>query len=207
MNLISKERAQAFAEALLANHGNATAAARALEYDAPQANGHRMARHPLVLASLAPLAQAHLNSLTPKAIQTLNSLLSTGSAYVRLEAAKDILDRNGVGTSREPPRSQQLVVNINLQPSTHALLDVTSSAVLDDGTPSTVEEKVPLENPGPLLPSTSPAHDFSLGVPDGSEGLSNPLGIRNEADLEAEKDLGKERGAAGGGSEFVLDIE
>ena len=44
----------------------------------------------------------------------LAALLSTGSPYVRLEAAKDILDRNGVGTAHEPPRSQQLVVNINL---------------------------------------------------------------------------------------------
>ena len=35
MELISKERAQAFAEALILHHGNATAAARSLEYDSP----------------------------------------------------------------------------------------------------------------------------------------------------------------------------
>ncbi len=37
MELISKERAQAFAEALILHHGNATAAARSLEYDSPSA--------------------------------------------------------------------------------------------------------------------------------------------------------------------------
>src|SRR5258705_12829563 len=120
MNSISKEVAQAFAEALVLNHGNATAAARSLKYDNPKGVGHRYSRHPLVLKALGPMAQAHLSALTPKAIQTLNALLTASSAFVRLEAAKDILDRNGVGTSHEAPRSQQLVVNINLGDTTPA---------------------------------------------------------------------------------------
>ena len=163
MQLISKQTAQAFAEALVANHGNATAAARALEYEDAKGIGRRYSRHPLVLAALAPLAQAHLNSLTPKAIQTLNSLLTAGSPYVRLEAAKDILDRNGVGTAHEPPRSQQLVVNINLSPSTAG--DVTPPVVLDvDAIADDVSEARALENSDPSHSSTSSPHDFSEKV-------------------------------------------
>ena len=163
MQPVSKQHAQAFAEALLANHGNATAAARVLQYEDARGSGHRMSRHPLVLAALAPLAQAHLASMTPRAIQTLGNLLNTGSPYVRLEAAKDILDRNGVGTSREPPKSSQLVVNINLsQPQISATgdaLHVVETALLDD-----VSVSRGLENSAPSLPSTSPAHDFSTEV-------------------------------------------
>ena len=172
MELISKERAQAFAEALILHHGNATAAARSLEYDSPSSTGHRYSRHPLVLRALAPLAQAHLNALTPKAIQTLAALLNTGSPYVRLEAAKDILDRNGVGTAHEPPRSQQLVVNINLSPSTAG--DVTPPVVLDvDAIADDVSEDRALENSDPSHSSTSSPHDFSLEVLDDS--ISQPV--------------------------------
>jgi hypothetical protein len=172
MEMISKERAQAFAEALLLHHGNATAAARSLEYDNPSSKGHWYSRHPLVLRALAPLAQAHLNALTPKAIQTLAALLNTGSPYVRLEAAKDILDRNGVGTAHEPPRSQQLVVNINLSPNTGA--DATPPVVLDlDAIPDDVSEARALENSDPSHSSTSPGHDFSLEVLDAN--VSRPV--------------------------------
>jgi len=251
MQMISKQVAQAFAEALIANHGNATAAARTLEYEDAGNTGFRYARHPLVLAALAPLSQAHLNSLTPKAIQTLGALLNTGSAYVRLEAAKDILDRNGVGTSREPPRSQQLVVNINLQPSNTAALNTLSVIDVDEAVPLEGSEGAPLESSGSRTFSTSPAHDFSpeaspalvapellgggghdfsLGVPDGSEGISEPLATpeplgegglgaaeegsdlvrRSEAEATP-SDIGiienGESGAARGGRKFVLDIE
>ncbi len=184
MNVISKERAQAFAEALINQHGNATAAARLLKYDDPQQTGHRYARHPLVLAALAPMAQAHLNSLTPKAIQTLAHLLSNGSPYVRLEAAKDVLDRNGVGTSREPPKSSQLVVNINLS-ATHAVPDTTAIVLDADETSLDVGETEALENSNLSLPSTSPAHDFSQEVPEISEAVAKPLDL----ELEPESDV------------------
>jgi hypothetical protein len=178
MELISKERAQAFAEARLLHHGNATAAARSLEYDNPSSKGHWYSRHPLVLRALAPLAQAHLNALTPKAIQTLASLLSTGSPYVRLEAAKDILDRNGVGTAHEPPRSQQLVVNINLSPITHG--DVTPPVVLDvDAIADDVSEEGALENSDASHSSTSSAHDFSTEVLDNK--VAQPLMIERSS--------------------------
>ena len=135
-----------------------------------------------MLRALAPLAQAHLNALTPKAIQTLAALLNTGSPYVRLEAAKDILDRNGVGTAHEPPRSQQLVVNINLSPSTAG--DVTPPVVLDvDAIADDVSETRALENSNSSDSSTSSAHDFSEKVSSSSalslevldDSISRPL--------------------------------
>jgi hypothetical protein len=125
-----------------------------------------------VLRALAPLSQAHLNALTPKAIQTLAALLNTGSPYVRLEAAKDILDRNGVGTAHEPPRSQQLVVNINLSPSTAG--DVTPPVVLDvDAIADDVSGARALENSDPSHSSTSSPHDFSTEALD--DQIAQPL--------------------------------
>jgi hypothetical protein len=191
MQPMTKQTAQAFAEALLANHGNATAAARALQYENAKDIGHRYARHPLVLASLAPMATAHLNSLTPKAIQTLNALLTAGSPYVRLEAAKDVLDRNGVGTSREPPKSSQLVVNINLSQS-NAAANSDAARVVTTTLLDAVEDEGALENSDPSHSSTSPAHDFSpepfspLEVPEMLEGAVKPLDLRLEVPMEDE---------------------
>jgi hypothetical protein len=172
MESISKERAQAFAEALVSNHGNATAAARSLEYDNPKGVGHRYSRHPLVLKALAPLAQQHLSALTPKAIQTLAALLHAKSAFVRLEAAKNILDRNGVGTSHEAPRSQQLVVNINLGDTTPAV--PTSQVTLEhEGIAVVAQETRAPETLGSALGATSLPHDFSLEVLD--DRIAAPL--------------------------------
>jgi hypothetical protein len=194
MQLISKQTAQAFAEALIANHGNATAAARTLQYDDAPGTGHRYSRHPLVLAALAPLAQAHLNSLTPKAIQTLSHLLSNGSPYVRLEAAKDILDRNGVGTSREPPKSSQLVVNINLQPASTVSADAATVIVQEEVSSATVKEggleNSVLDNSSTspahdFSPEVSPAHDFLLEAPEVSALVVRPLDL----ELEVEKEI------------------
>jgi hypothetical protein len=56
----------------------------------------------------------HLSALQPKAVQTLAGLLSNRSGYIRLEAAKDILNRTGVGLGNEPMRMQPLNVRINL---------------------------------------------------------------------------------------------
>jgi hypothetical protein len=77
-----------------------------------------------------------------------------------------------VGTAHEPPRSQQLVVNINLSPSTAG--DVTPPVVLDvDAIADDVSEEGALENSDPSHSSTSPGHDFSLEVLDDS--ISRPL--------------------------------
>lgn len=221
---VSKQVAQAFAEALLANHGNATAAARQLQYENAKDIGHRYARHPLVLAALAPMAQQHLSSLTPKAIQTLNSLLTAGSPYVRLEAAKDILDRNGVGTSREPPKSSQLVVNINLS-APNASTNTVPNTVDVLATDIDARETEGLENSA-LSPSlTSPAYDFSAEVPEIPEAVTQPLvptedlvtafgeGTKGDTGLlltlasDETRGTEGEQGHARAASEFSLDIE
>jgi hypothetical protein len=166
-----------------------------------------------VLRALAPLSQAHLNALTPKAIQTLAALLNTGSPYVRLEAAKDILDRNGVGTAHEPPRSQQLVVNINLSPSTAG--DVTPPVVLDvDAIADDVSEARALENSDPSHSSTSPPHDFSEKVSSSSahdfslevldDSISGPLMLERSSRPSPLKQEG-EQGFFAEESDFDLD--
>src|SRR5215475_4107786 len=114
---ISDELAERFANALIAHGGNQTAAARACGYDDGPGAGWRgrdLARNPKVLKCLQPLLVQHLQSLTTRAVQTLGALLSNKSGYIRLEAAKDILNRNGVGADAEPLRAQPLVVRINL---------------------------------------------------------------------------------------------
>ena len=208
MEPISKEQAEAFAQALISQHGNATAAARSLKYNDPQQTGHRYKRHPLVLKALAPMAQAQLQSLTPQAIQTLGHLLNNGSPYVRLEAAKDVLDRNGVGTSREPPRSAQLIVNINLSPQIAA--DTSPPLVLEHETlPVAAAPEGDLENSDPSHSSTSSAHDFSLEASSVSttprddfslevldNKISSPLERSHEKVSEQEQ---------AGGADFVSD--
>jgi len=201
MNSISKEVAQAFAEALVLNHGNATAAARSLEYDNPKGTGHRYSRHPLVLKALAPLAQQHLSALTPKAIQTLSSLLTAKSAFVRLEAAKDILDRNGVGTAHEAPRSQQLVVNINLGDTTPAA-SVQQVVLEHEGTAVVATETRAPENLGSALGATTPAHDFSTEVLD--ERIAQPLELESSLIPSPLKEKGAS-GFFGEESDFNLE--
>ena len=114
---ISDDLAQRFAEALVLHAGNQSQAAIACGY-APGASarsqGLQLARNPRVLKLLQPIAQAQLASLTPRAIQCLAGLLTNKSGYIRLEAAKDILNRNGVGAAAEPQRGQPLIVRINL---------------------------------------------------------------------------------------------
>ena len=64
---------------------------------------------------LQPMLVEHLAALTPRAVQTLARLLSYKIGYIRLKAAKDIFNRNGVEVSKEPMWAGQLVVNINIR--------------------------------------------------------------------------------------------
>ena len=63
--------------------------------------GRDLARIPAVLKHRQPMVIEHLSALTPRAIQTLTGLLTNKSGYIRLEAAKDILNRTGVGAARD----------------------------------------------------------------------------------------------------------
>jgi hypothetical protein len=59
-------------------------------------------------------AQSKLASLTPKAISTIAGILTNKSGYIRLEAAKDILNRNGVGVQKDGASTQPLVISIKI---------------------------------------------------------------------------------------------
>jgi len=115
---ISDDRAQQFATALISHRGNQTQAAIACGYkpgNAARCAGRELSRNPRVLRLLQPMLVEHLAALTPRAVQTLARLLSDKSGYIRLKAAKDILNRNGLGVSKEPMQTGQLVVNINIR--------------------------------------------------------------------------------------------
>src|SRR6516164_3074331 len=102
---ISDDRARQFATALISHRGNQTQAAIACGYkpgNAARCAGRELSRNPRVLRLLQPMLVEHLAALTPRAVQTLAGLLSDKSGYIRLKAAKDILNRNGLGVSKEP---------------------------------------------------------------------------------------------------------
>jgi phage terminase small subunit len=113
---ISDERAKAFAQALVASGGNRAQAAASLGYPSKWAKERGMAlvRNPKVQKYLQTELYQQLQSLTPKAVATLEALLSNKSAYIRLDAAKDILNRNGISAQHDRISSQPLSAIINL---------------------------------------------------------------------------------------------
>ena len=155
---ISNERAEAFAKALLANGGNRTAAARNMGYRDPNRAGYDLSRHALVLKYLQPMAQQQLASLTPRAIQTLAGLLTNKSGYIRLEAAKDILNRNGVGADRNTSIGSPLLISIKI--GQRDLQSVSGGSAPEHNAGSEPE----FEPGGRKLdagePTRSPTHDF-----------------------------------------------
>lgn len=161
---ISDEMAERFAQALVANAGNRSRAAIECGYTpsaAARSAGLALSRNPKVLKLLQPLAAAQLASLTPAAIQTLAGLLSNKSGYIRLEAAKDILNRNGVGASSEPVRAAPLVVRINLSAAAAA---GAATPVIDAiaNPPDALAIRPGGRKPGQPEEARTPAHDFSL---------------------------------------------
>src|SRR5215472_5459122 len=110
---ISDDRAQQFATALISHRGNQTQAAIACGYkpgNAARCAGRELSRNPRVLRLLQPMLVEHLAALTPRAVKTLAGLLSHKSGYIRLKAAKDILNRNAVGMGREPVGGAPLLI-------------------------------------------------------------------------------------------------
>lgn len=75
--------------------------------------GEACKRHPIPGGTVCPMhggaapqvkaaAAERLKELAPKAITVLDNLLDEPNPFVRLAAAKDVLDRNGVGKDRAP---------------------------------------------------------------------------------------------------------
>jgi hypothetical protein len=115
--MISEERAREFAAALVASGGNRTAAGKLCNFPPGNAGSHlamRMVRHPLVQKHLQTEVQQKLQSVTPKAVAALEGLLTSKSAYIRLDAAKDVLTRNGIGTQRDGASTTPMLINIQI---------------------------------------------------------------------------------------------
>jgi hypothetical protein len=158
---ISDEAAKQFASALVSHGGNQSAAAQACGYkpgNPARCAGRDLARNPAVLKHLRPMVIQHLSALTPRAIQTLAGLLTNKSGYIRLEAAKDILNRNGVGLAHAPGAASGFSVHIQ----------IGNQVVVTSGRPAgeTFENSLGHEiEPGGRKLDTdevtrSPAHDF-----------------------------------------------
>jgi hypothetical protein len=230
MAQITDERAKAFAKALVACGGNKTQAAITIGYDiGPRSRvaGSDLARNPKVLKYLQPMVLEALQALTPRAVVTLGALLNNKSGYIRLEAVKDILNRNGVGVGKEPVQTGQLVVNINIRdhdklgggvetsslpqpqvvdveptlPDEDAEVAAAQPLLTLDGIPLVV----PHEQPGGLKsdtqkPRASPTHDFSPEVTSAEE----VLGVGRISAEEVSRVLEEEGEGVGQGGKVVV---
>lgn len=96
-NLTAKQ--SAFVDAYVANGGNGAAAAREAGYSEKSARieGHRLLRNPLIVKEVYERTVIALGASLPRALETVSKLSTeANSEYVRLEAAKDLLDRAGL---------------------------------------------------------------------------------------------------------------
>jgi hypothetical protein len=67
-----------------------------------------LSRNPAVAKHLQVEAHAELHRLTPRAIRTIAELLTNKSGYIRPEAAKEALNRNGIGTAKDQSNTPSL---------------------------------------------------------------------------------------------------
>jgi phage terminase small subunit len=89
------EKQQAFVSAYVASGGRVAKAAEAAGYAAPN-EGSRLLRNPNVLKAIQQAVMDDLGSAAVSALSAVKRLVrSANSEYVKLEAAKDILDRAG----------------------------------------------------------------------------------------------------------------
>lgn len=186
---ISDDRAQQFATALISHRGNQTQAAIACGYkpgNAARCAGRELSRNPRVLRLLQPMLVEHLAALTPRAVQTLARLLSDKSGYIRLKAAKDILNRNGPGVSKEPTQTGQLVVDINIRK--HDQVGRKESPPISVANAS---ENTDLDLDGPEPPTVLPSNESSV-EPQLPSDINN-LSLDDNASQLAEKQPGGQK--------------
>jgi hypothetical protein len=176
---ISDEAAKQFASALVSHGGNQSAAALACGYkpgNPARCAGRDLARNPAVLKHLQPMVIEHLSALTPRAIQTLTGLLSNKSGYIRLEAAKDILNRTGVGAARDGGNTSPLLISIQIGDRT---LGVQSGGLDGTSKPSISPEFEPGGRKSEEAEEArTPAHDFFPKV--------SPARVSEVLDLDVE---------------------
>ena len=105
-------------EAMLCARGSALEAIREAGYKDPSA-GYRALRSNAVQQELMRRARAALVADVGLALATRRELLTSNSDHVRLDAAKDILNRAGLVTDAAVaagPTGQPVRININLAP-------------------------------------------------------------------------------------------
>ncbi len=92
------EKQAAFVEALVTNGGNKTQAAITAGYseNTARVQAYDLMRIPHVMQAIVEATMARMISDAPRAAEALHKLLDGRSEYVRLEAAKEILDRAGL---------------------------------------------------------------------------------------------------------------
>lgn len=107
---------RSFCDALIANSGNRTKAAITAGYSPRSAHvaGSRLMKLVQVRKYLALQAEAIMAEAAPMAAQAMKKLLKHKSGYVRVEAAKDVLNRTGVGQSTNGAGARPLNVIIKL---------------------------------------------------------------------------------------------
>jgi hypothetical protein len=128
----------------------------------------------------------HLAALTPRAVQTLAGLLSDKSGYIRLKAAKDILNRNGQGVSKEPTQTGQLVVDINIRK--HDQVGRNNAPPIPVANASDITD---LDLDGPELPTVLPSNKSSV-EPQMRRDINNFSRDENSSQL-AEKQPGGQK--------------
>jgi hypothetical protein len=128
----------------------------------------------------------HLAALTPRAVQTLAGLLSDKSGYIRLKAAKDILNRNGPSVSKEPTQTGQLMVDINIRK--HDQVGRKESPPISVANASNITD---LDLDGPEPPTVLPSNESSV-EPQLPSDINN-LSLDDNASQLAEKQPGGQK--------------
>jgi hypothetical protein len=67
-----------------------------------------------VQARFLALMRERLSAMAPRALDTVEDLLTCDSSYVRLQSAVTVLDRIGLGTVEAAQGSTEVIINIDL---------------------------------------------------------------------------------------------
>ena len=97
------------------DQGKAYSIAYGCKIESARRGATRIHHMPHVQAAIQAATRQRLTDLAPRAVDTMGSLLTAGSERVQLEAAKGVLDRNGMAPTPSPSSGAQgLSVTINI---------------------------------------------------------------------------------------------
>lgn len=151
-------RQEAFVAAFVEADGNVAEASRIAGYTSAS-SGHEALKSPTVQHAIAKLTRERIHHLAPRMVNILKELaLNAKSSFVRLDAAKTLLDRAGFG----PIERAELQIDASLT----LRIDLSESEVVH---PVVIEGGV--KNQTDQLVSPSPAREIS------SKALMQPEGV------------------------------